>query len=84
MYNTLTATPPTWLGYTLLIMYVLGFIFCIFLKSVIQGTPLKKASNPVRYGVLFLIWAVSPAVVTGLFILTFNVLFRNGKKTNQH
>lgn len=84
MYNTLTATPPTWLGYTLLIMYVLGFIFCIFLKSVIQETPLKKASNTVRYGVLFLIWAVSPAVVTGLFILTFNVLFRNGKKTNQH
>ena len=84
MYNTLTATPPTWLGYTLLIMYVLGFIFCIFLKSVIQETPLKKASNPVRYGVLFLIWMVSPAVVTGLFILTFNVLFRNGKKTNQH
>ena len=84
MYNTLTATPPTWLGYTLLIMYVLGFIFCIFLKSVIQETPLKKSSNPVRYGVLFLIWAVSPAVVTGLFILTFNVLFRNGKKTNQH
>ena len=84
MYNTLTATPPTWLGYTLLIMYVLGFIFCIFLESVIQETPLKKASNPVRYGVLFLIWAVSPAVVTGLFILTFNVLFRNGKKTNQH
>ena len=84
MHNTLTATPPTWLGYTLLIMYVLGFIFCIFLKSVIQETPLKKASNPVRYGVLFLIWAVSPAVVTVLFILTFNVLFRNGKKTNQH
>lgn len=27
MYNTLTATPQTWLGYTLLIMYVLGFIF---------------------------------------------------------
>lgn len=84
MYNTLTATPPTWLGYTLLIMYVLGFIFCIFLISVIKETPLRKASNQVRYGVLFLIWAVSPAVVTGLFILTFNVLFRNGKKTNQH
>ena len=84
MYNTLTATPPTWLGYTLLIMYVLGFIFCIFLINVIKETPLGKASNPVRYGVLFLIWAVSPAVVTGLFILTFNVLFRNGKKTNQH
>lgn len=84
MYNTLTATPPTWLGYTLLIMYVLGFIFCIFLISVIKETPLGKASNPVRYGVLFLIWAVSPAVVTGMFILTFNVLFRNGKKTNQH
>ncbi len=84
MYNTLTATTPTWLGYTLLIMYVLGFIFCIFLISVIKETPLMKASNPVRYGVLFLIWAVSPAVVTGLFILTFNVLFRNGKKTNQH
>lgn len=84
MYNTLTATPPTWFGYTLLIMYVLGFIFCIFLISVIKETTLGKASNPVRYGVLFLIWAVSPAVVTGLFILTFNVLFRNGKKTNQH
>lgn len=84
MYNTLTATPPTWLGYTLLIMYVLGFIFCIFLISVIKETQLRKASNPVRYGVLFLIWAVSPAVVTGLFILTFNVLFRNGKKTNKH
>lgn len=84
MYNTLTATPPTWLGYTLLIMYVLGFIFCIFLISVIKETSLKKASNPVRYGVLFIIWMVSPAVVTGLFILTFNVLFRNGKKTNQH
>lgn len=84
MYNTLTATPSIWLGYTLLIMYVLGFIFCIFLISVIKETPLGKASNPVRYGVLFLIWAVSPAVVTGLVILTFNVLFRNGKKTNQH
>lgn len=84
MYNTLTATPQTWLGYTLLIMYVLGFIFCIFLRSVIQETPLKKASNPVRYGVLFIIWMVSPAVVAGLVILTLNVLFRNGKKTNQH
>lgn len=84
MYNMLTVTPPTWLGYTLLIMYVLGFIFCILLISVIKETPLVKASNTVRYGVLFLIWAVSPAVVTGLFILTFNVLFRNGKKTNQH
>lgn len=84
MYNTLTATPPTWLGYTLLIMYVLGFIFCIFLKSVIKETPLKKASNPVRYGVLFLIWAVSPAVITGLFILTLKILFKNDTRVKRH
>ena len=81
----MTANPaPAWLGYTLLVFYTLGFIFCLFIRSAVEETPLKKASNPVKYGVLFLIWAVSPAVVTGLFILTFNVLFRNGKKTNQH
>ena len=79
-----TSPAPAWLGYTLLVFYTLGFIFCLFIRSVIEETPLKKASNPVRYGVLFLIWAVSPAVVTGMLILTFNVLFRNGKKTNQH
>lgn len=79
-----TSPAPTWLGYTILSFYILGFFFCLFICSVIKETPLKKASNPVRYGVLFLIWAVSPAVVIGLFILTFNVLFRNGKKTNQH
>lgn len=79
-----TSPVPTWLGYTILSFYILGFFFCLFIRSVIEETPLKKASNPVRYGVLFLIWAVSPAVVTGLVILTFNVLFRNGKKTNQH
>lgn len=81
----MTANPaPAWLGYTLLVFYTLGFIFCLFIRSVIEETPLKKASNPVRYGVLFIIWMVSPAVVIGLFALTFNVLFRNGKKTRQH
>lgn len=81
----MTANPaPTWLGYTILIMYVLGFIFCIFLISVIKETPLRKASNPVRYGVLFLIWAVSPAVITGLFILTLKILFKNDTRVKRH
>jgi len=74
----MTANPvPAWLGYTLLVFYTLGFIFCLFIRSIIEETPLKKATNPVRYRVLFLIWAVSPAVITGLFILTFKTLFKN-------
>lgn len=77
----MTANPaPAWLGYTLLVFYTLGFIFCLFIRSVIEETPLKKASNPVRYGVLFLIWVVSPAVIIGLFTLTFKTLFKNGNR----
>jgi len=63
-------------------MYILGFIFCIFLRSVISKTPLKRSSTKVRYGVLFLIWMMSPAVVIGLFILTMEVIFRHGDKKN--
>lgn len=81
----MTANPtPAWLGYTLLVFYILGFIFCLFIRSVIEETPLKKASNPVRYGVLFLIWAVSPAVITGLFILTLKILFKNDTRVKRH
>lgn len=81
----MTANPaPTWLGYTILSFYILGFFFCLFIRSVIEETPLKKASNPVRYGVLFLIWAVSPAVITGLFILTFKILFKNDTRVKRH
>ena len=79
----MNASPaPAWLGYTLLVFYTLGFIFCLFIRSVIEETPLKKASNPVRYGVLFLIWMMSPAVVMGLFFLTMKVIFRHGDKKN--
>lgn len=81
----MTANPaPAWLGYTLLVLYTLGFIFCLFIRSVIEETPLKKAPNPVRYGVLFLIWAVSPAVITGLFILTLKILFKNDTRVKRH
>ena len=81
----MTANPtPAWLGYTLLAFYTLVFIFCLFIRSVIEETPLKKASNPVRYGVLFLIWAVSPAVITGLFILTLKILFKNDTRVKRH
>lgn len=39
----MTANPaPAWLGYTLLVFYTLGFIFCLFIRSVIEETPLKK------------------------------------------
>lgn len=78
----LTSTPPIWFGYTLIIMYILGFIFCIFLRSVISEAPLKRSSTKVRYGVLFLIWMMSPAVVMGLFFLTMKVIFRHGDKKN--
>lgn len=81
----MTANPvPVWLGYTLLVFYTLGFSFCLFIRSVIEETPLKKASNKVRYEVLFLIWAVSPAVITGLFILTFKILFKNDNRIKRH
>jgi hypothetical protein len=75
-----TSPAPTWLGYTILSFYIIGFFFCLFIRSVIEETPLKKASNPVRYGVLFLIWVVSPAVIIGLFTLTFKILFKNGNR----
>lgn len=78
----LTSTPQIWFGYTLIIMYILGFILCIFLRSVISETPLKRSSTKVRYGVLFLIWMMSPAVVIGLFFLTMKVIFRHGDKKN--
>lgn len=83
----LTSTPLIWFGYTLIIMYILGFIFCIFLRSVISETPLKRSSTKVRYGILFLIWMMSPAVVIGLFfltmkVLTMKVIFRHGDKKN--
>lgn len=78
----LTSTPPIWFGYTFIIMYILGFILCIFLRSVISETPLKRSSTKVRYGVLFLIWMMSPAVVMGLFFLTMEVIFRHGDKKN--
>lgn len=78
----LTSTPPIWFGYTLITMYILGFIFCIFLRSVISETPLKRSSTKVGYGVLFLIWMMSPAVVMGLFFLTMKVIFRHGDKKN--
>lgn len=81
----MTANPaPAWLGYTLLVFYTLGFIFCLFIRGVIEKTPLKKASNLVRYGVLFLIWAVSPVVITGLFILTLKIIFENDTRVKRH
>lgn len=78
----LTSTPPIWFGYTLIIMYILGFIFCIFLRSIITETPLKRSSTKVGYGVLFLILMMSPAVVIGLFLLTLKVIFKHGDKKN--
>lgn len=78
----LTSTPQIWSGYALITMYGLGLLFCIFLRSVIQETPLKRSSTKVRYGVLFLIWMMSPAVVIGLFILTMKVIFIHGDKKN--
>lgn len=78
----LISTPSIWFEYTLIIMYILGFIFCIFLRSVITETPLKRSSTKVRYGVLFLIWMMSPAVVIGLFLLTLKVILKHGDKKN--
>lgn len=78
----LTSTPQILSGYALITMYGLGLLFCIFLRSVIKKTPLKRSSTSVRYGVLFLIWMMSPAVVMGLFFLTLKAIFRHGDKKN--
>lgn len=78
----LTSTPQIWFGYALITMYGLGLLFCISLRSVIQETTLKRSSILVRYGVLFLIWMMSPAVVMGLFFLIMEVIFRHGDKKN--
>lgn len=65
----------TWFHKTLLVVYFLGFLFCVYLKGIIEESKLKNCSKPVRYIVLFLIWAFSPAVILGFIVLTIKVFF---------
>lgn len=80
MLNTLTAEVPQAVKITVLVIYILGFLFCIFIKGVIDKTPLAKSSNKTQLMVLFMIWLASPALLVGLLIVTLKTLFKNGNK----
>lgn len=80
MLNTLTAEVPQAVKITVLVIYILGFLFCIFIKGVIDKTPLAKSSNKTQLMVLFVIWLASPALLVGLLIVTLKTLFKNGNK----
>lgn len=78
--RTLDFTPVTSvLKYFLVASYTLGFIFMLYVRSVIDETPIRSRSKAVKNGVLFLIWALSPAVLVGLIAVTIKTLFSNGK-----
>lgn len=80
LIQTLAFTTVTiWLKYFLIASYTLGFIFMLYVRSVIDETKIKNRSNTVKNGVLFLIWALSPAVLVGLISVTLKTLFGNGK-----
>lgn len=80
MLNTLTVEVPQAVKITVLVIYILGFLFCIFIKGVIDKTPLAKSSNKNQLTVLFMIWLASPALLVGLLIVTIKTLFKNGNK----
>lgn len=60
----------TWLHKTIALIYIIGFIFCIFLRGIINESALRKQGAPVRYAVLLLVWIFSPAVILGLLWVT--------------
>ena len=66
----------------IIITYVLGIFFCIYLKGIIKESSLNKYGSPVRYSVLFIIWLLSPAVLVGLIWVTISSFSRKhyGKK----
>lgn len=80
MVNALTAEVPQAVKITVLVIYILGFLFCIFIKGVIGKTPLAKSSNKNQLTVLFMIWLASPALLAGLLVVTIKTLFKNGNK----
>lgn len=80
MLNTLTVEVPQAVKITVLVIYILGFLFCIFIKGVIDKTTLAKSSNKNQLMVLFMIWLASPALLAGLLIVTIKTLFKNGNK----
>lgn len=80
MVNALTAEVPQAVKITVLVIYILGFLFCIFIKGVIDKTPLAKSSNKTQLTVLFMIWLASPALLAGLLVVTIKTLFKNGNK----
>lgn len=80
MLNTLTSEIPNVVKITVLVIYILGFLFCIFIRGVIDKTPLAKSSSKTQLTVLFMIWLASPALLAGLLVVTLKTLFKNGKK----
>lgn len=80
MFNALTVEVPQAVKITVLVIYILGFLFCIFINGVIDKTPLAKSSNKTKLMVLFMIWLASPALLAGLLVVTIKTLFKNGNK----
>lgn len=80
MLNTLTSEIPNVVKITVLVIYILGFLFCIFIRGVIDKTPLAKSSSKTQLTVLFMIWLASPALLAGLLVVTLKTLFKNGKR----
>lgn len=80
MYTMLTAEVPHVVKVIFLVIYILGFIFCIFMKGVVKETNLARSSKKTQYMVLFMVWLASPAVLIGLLILTFKTMFSYNKK----
>lgn len=70
----ITAEPVNGLIQVIIWVYILGLLFCILLRDVINKSNLQNiGGKPVRYAVLFFIWVCSPAVIIGLLILTIRV-----------
>lgn len=80
MLNTLTSEIPNVVKITVLVIYILGFWFCIFIKNVINKTTLARSSRKTRLTTLFMIWLASPAVLIGLLAVTIKTFFKNGNK----
>ena len=60
----------------IIIIYVLGIFFCIYLRGVIKESSLRKYGLSVKYSVLFIIWLLSPAVLLGLIWVTISAFKR--------
>lgn len=71
----------TWLHKTIALIYIIGLIFCIYLRGIINDFALKKQGAPVRYMVLLLIWIFSPAVILGLLWVTFSAFTHKSPKS---